>query len=325
MGSGRDDATLGTVGELIGFSTPMQRVYSGIHKVCAYPYSVLICGESGTGKESTARAIHSLSPRKVKPFISLDCAALSPTLFDAELFGFEKGAFVGASHSKWGLLPLAAEGTLFLREVASLPLSLQAKLLRTLEEGVFTPLGSVSNQPFKARVIASTRRNLRAQVKEGAFREDLYLRLDVAQIDLPSLRERRGDIPLLVDSFIDKYSDQEPHLEFSQGAMNYLLGHDWPGNVRELEDTVRHAVSAASGPVVGVGDLNIALGGGAIGRPGPSSRPDALVVDDLERNALIRALRESQGDEGVASDRLGISPATFHRRLKYYRLLPPGH
>ena len=321
--SNRDNASVGTMGDLIGFSAPMQRVYSSIHRVNAYPYSVLICGERGSGKESTARAIHSLSSRKSKPFISLDCATLSPTLFDAELFGYEKGAFVGASHGKWGLLSLVAEGTLFLRDVAALSLSLQAKLFRTLDAGVFTPLGSVSRQPFKARVIASTRCDLSARVKQGTFREDLYFRLDVAQIDLPPLRERRSDIPLLVDCFIDKYAYQKPHLEFSRAAMNYLLGHDWPGNVRELEDTVRHAVSAAWGSTVGVEDLSILLGQSAITEPDVALGLDAVPAVDLERIALIRALRDSQGDEGAASGRLGVGPAAFHRRLRYYGLLPP--
>jgi DNA-binding NtrC family response regulator len=319
----RDDATVGTMGELIGFSAAMQRVYSAIHKVSAFPYSLLICGEPGTGKESTARSIHSLGSRKSKPFISLDCATFSPTLFDVDLFGYEKGAFVGASHTKWGLLSLVAEGTLFLREVAGLSLSVQAKLLRTVEEGVFTPLGSALGQPFSARIIASTSRDLPSLVKRGVFREDLFLRLDVAQIDLPPLRDRRSDIPLLVDSFIDKYTDQKPHVEFSTAAMSYLLSHDWPGNVRELEDTVRQAVSRASGPVVDVQDLNVVLGGGAVGVPGPSSGLGAVIVDDLERNALIRALRESDGNSDVASSRLGIGAATLHRRLKYYGLLPP--
>jgi DNA-binding NtrC family response regulator len=319
----REDATVGTMGELIGFSAAMQRVYSAIHKVSAYPYSVLICGERGTGKESTARSIHSLGPRKSRPFISLDCTTLSPTLFDADLFGYEKGAFVDANHTKWGLLSLVADGTLFLREVGGLSLSVQAKLLRTLEDGMFTPMGSASSQPFKARIIASTSSDIAAQVKRGTFREDLYLRLDVAQIDLPTLRERRSDIPLLVDFFIDKYTDQKTQVEFSSDAMNYLLGHDWPGNVGELEDTVRDAVSRVSGPVVDVEDLNVVLGGGVVVASGPSSVSDASVVNDIERNSLIRALRESGGDEGVASGRVGIGAALFRRRLKYHGLLPP--
>jgi len=325
MESNKDDATVGTLGELIGFSAPMQRVYSAVHKVSAYPFSVLICGERGTGKESAARSIHALGPRKSKPFISLDCTSLSSTLFEAELFGYEKGAFVGASQMKWGLLSLVAEGTLFLREIAGLSLGLQAKLLRTLEEGVFTPLGATASQPFKARIIAATHRDLRAQIKEGAFREDLYLRLNVAQIDMPPLRDRRRDIPLLVDVFIDRYARQKPQAEFSVAAMSCLLGYDWPGNVRELEDTVRQAVSAASGPIVEVEDLNMILAGRPIGEPGLSSGLDALLLDEFERNALVRALRESHGNESVAAGTLGIGPNTFRRRLKYYGLMAPGN
>jgi len=262
MGPDKDELPVGTLGELIGFSVQMQRVYSAIHKVSPYPYAVLIRGERGTGKASAARSIHSLSQRRNKPFISLDCSTLAPTLFEPELFGYAKGAFAGASQTKWGLLALAGEGTLFMGEIAELPLKVQARLLRTLEAGVFNPIGSPSDLPFKARIIAASCRDLQSQVKAGTFREDLYLRLNVMQIDLPPVRERKNDIPLLVDSFIDKYRDSESEIEFSLAAMSYLLAYDWPGNVRELEDAVRHAISAACGPIVGVEDLNLVEGFG---------------------------------------------------------------
>jgi DNA-binding NtrC family response regulator len=319
MASRKDDVPLGALGELIGFSAPMQRVYSAIHKATAYGYPVLLIGERGTGKEAAAHSIHALGPRKNTPFVSLDCSAIAPTLFEPELFGYAKSAFAGASQPKWGLLALAGDGTLFLDEIAALPRSLQAKLLHVLEDGVFKPIGSTTPFPFKARLITSSRSELQTLVKRGVFLQELYLRLSVKQITLPPLRERRSDIPLLVDSFIEKYSTAESPVEFSVAAMSYLLAYNWPGNVRELESAVRHCVSAANGPVMGVEELNLVLGEKS--RASVSTK-DIQIADEQERSALLRALRDSGGDQAAAATRLGMGRTTFSRRLKYYGLGP---
>jgi len=314
------EVKIGTLGQLMGFSVQMQRVYTAIRKVSPHPLAVLVGGESGTGKESAARAIHLLSPRRNEPFVGLDCTSFAPTLLEPELFGYEKGAFVGASQTQWGLLSLAGEGSLFLQEVAELPLTLQGKLLRAMETGRFSTIGSPANLPLRARIVAGTRRDLRELVKQGLFREDLYLRLSVTQIDIPALREHRGDIPLLADSFIEKYAGVEAQLAFSSAAMSCLLAYDWPGNVAELQEVVRRAVSAASGPTLGVDDLNLILGGQLVWHSNPESGVYNLPVDEHERNALMWALRESEGDRAAAAGRLGIGRGTFNRRLKYYGL-----
>ena len=316
----KGEVKIGTLGELIGFSPQMQRVYTAIRKVSPHPLAVLIAGEPGTGEESAARSIHLLSARRNEPFVVLDCNALAPTLLDAELFGYERGAFLGASHGKWGLFSLAGEGTLFLDEVANLPLSLQGKLLRALEAGQFTAIGASSSLPLRARVLAGTHRDLPALVKKGQFREDLYFRLSMTQVKLPALRDHKGDIPLLADSFIEKYTDAGAALEFSSAAMSCLLAHDWPGNVLELKNVVRRAVAAASGPVLGVEDLNLVLGGKIVWHSSPKSDVYNLPVDEMERNALVWALRETEGNRRAAAGRLGIGTGTLNRRLKYYGL-----
>jgi two-component system response regulator HydG len=316
MASRKDEVPQGSLGDLIGFSAPMQRVYAAIHKVSRYNYPVLLCGERGSGKESAARAIHSLGVRKDAPFVSIECTTLAPTLLEPELFGYAKSAFAGASQTKWGLLALAGDGTLFLNEIAGLPQSLQAKLLRVLEQGTFSPIGSSTPLPFKARLITGSRSDLQPLVKKGAFHEEFYLRLNVRQIDMPPLRDRKSDIPLLVDSFIEKYSAAAAQVEFSVAAMSYLLAYNWPGNLRELESAVRHCVSASSGVVMGVEDLNLVLGGKPHGVSGNQDPP----IDEQERIALVRALSETAGDYDAAATRLGMGKTTFSRRLKYYGL-----
>ena len=321
----KGEVKTGTLGELIGFSPQMQRVYTAIRKVSPHPLAVLIGGENGTGEESAARSIHLLSSRRNEPFVALDCNALAPTLLDPELFGYERGAFVGASQGKWGLFSLAGEGSLFLDEVANLPLSLQGKLLRALETGNYTPIGAASSLPLRARILAGTHRDLPALVKKGLFREDLYFRLSMTQIQLPALREHKGDIPLLADSFIEKYTAAGTPVEFTSAAMSCLLAHDWPGNVRELENVVRKAVAAATGPVLGVEDLNLVLGGKLVWHSSPKSDVYNLPVDEMERNALVWALRETEGDRNAAAGRLGIGAGTLNRRLKYYGLAAQKH
>jgi DNA-binding NtrC family response regulator len=304
-------------GGLIGLSPKMQRVYQLIEKVSQHNYPVLILGESGTGKELVARSIHFSGPRKAKPIVPVDCSALVPTLIESELFGYVKGAFTGALHTRQGLMEVANGGTLFLDEIGDLPIDLQAKLLRALQEKEIRPVGSTDRVPITVRIIAATNRDLESTVRQGGFRQDLYFRLNVVQIKLPPLRERKGDIPLLVNSFLEKFSgpDDKPRT-ISEDAMGRLMAHDWPGNVRELENAVERAVALGSGPILHVGDLPSSLQHGAGERL--LHNDELLPLEELERRAILRALRESGGDKLAAARLLGIGKTTLYRKLKQY-------
>jgi DNA-binding NtrC family response regulator len=304
-------------GGLIGVSAKMQRVYRLIEKVSQHNYPVLILGESGTGKELVAGSIHFCGPRRSRPFVPVDCTALVPTLIEAELFGYVKGAFTGASHNKQGLLEAAGNGTLFLDEIGDLPFDLQAKLLRALQEKEVKPVGSTDRVPISTRVIAATNRDLEASVRQGTFRQDLYFRLNVVQIKIPPLRERKSDIPLLVSAFLEKFSDHGgPTRTISEDAMARLIAFDWPGNVRELENAIERAVALGSGPILHVGDLPTNLQQGT-GERMPQS-DELLPLDELERRAILRALREASGDKLAAARLLGIGKTTLYRKLKQY-------
>jgi len=301
------------LGGLVGASAPMQRVYSLIQKVSPHRFPVLILGETGTGKELVARSIHFISPRRDKPFVPVDCAALVPTLIEAELFGYVKGAFTGAFQTHCGLLASAGEGTLFLDEIGDLPPSLQAKLLRVLQENQSRPIGSNVAIPFRARVIAATHRNLHAEIKIGSFREDLYFRLNVFQIDVPPLRKRKSDIPVLVDSFVGKYAESDLKRKFSDAAIDCLLTYDWPGNVRELENTVARSLALSSQPMIDVQDLSLDFLDESAGE---SAAHDLPTLDELERRTIARALHETGGDKIAAARILGIGKTTLYRKLK---------
>ena len=304
-------------GGLIGVSAKMQRVYRLIEKVSQHNYPVLILGESGTGKELVAGSIHFCGPRRSRPFVPVDCTALVPTLIEAELFGYVKGAFTGASHNKQGLLEAAGNGTLFLDEIGDLPFDLQAKLLRALQEKEVKPVGSTDRVAISTRVIAATNRDLEASVRQGTFRQDLYFRLNVVQIKIPPLRERKSDIPLLVSAFLEKFSDHGgPTRTISEDAMARLIAFDWPGNVRELENAIERAVALGSGPILHVGDLPTNLQYGT-GERMPQS-DELLPLDELERRAILRALREASGDKLAAARLLGIGKTTLYRKLKQY-------
>jgi DNA-binding NtrC family response regulator len=304
-------------GGLIGTSPKMQRVYRLIEKVSQHTYPVLILGESGTGKELVARSIHFSGPRRNKPFAPVDCSALVPTLIESELFGYVKGAFTGAVHSKPGLMESADGGTLFLDEIGDLPVDLQAKLLRALQEKEIRPVGSTERVSISTRVIAATNRDLEAAVRQGGFRQDLFFRLNVVQIKLPPLLERKSDIPLLVSSFLEKFSEMGGAVRtISEDAMARLIAYDWPGNIRELENAIERAVALGSGPILHVGDLpsNLQYGTGE-----RMPRNDELLpLDELERRAILRALRESAGDKLAAARLLGIGKTTLYRKLKQY-------
>jgi len=304
-------------GGLIGVSAKMQRVYKMVEKVSQHNYPVLILGESGTGKELVARSIHFLGVRRNKPFVPVDCSGLVATLIESELFGYVKGAFTGAQHARMGLLETANGGTVFLDEIGDLPVDLQAKLLRALQEREIRPVGATDRVRIDVRIIAATNRDLESAIRTGGFRQDLYFRLNVVQIKLPPLRERKSDIPLLVTSFLEKFSDpQRPVHTISEDAMRRLMAYDWPGNVRELENAIERAVALGSGPILHIGDLPSNLQQGSIDKLLDSD--ELTTLDEMEHRAILRALNETNGDKLAAARLLGIGKTTLYRKLKQY-------
>src|SRR5579863_3007207 len=304
-------------GGMIGVSAKMQRVYKMIEKVSQHEYPVLILGESGTGKELVAKSIHYSGKRKERPFAPVDCSSLVPTLIESELFGYVKGAFTGAMQSKQGLLEAAQGGTLFLDEIGDMPVDLQAKLLRALQEREVKPVGSTERRHINIRIIAATNRDLESAIRTGGFRQDLYFRLNVVQIKLPPLRERKSDIQLLVASFLEKFAGaQGTPRTLSEDAMRRLMAYDWPGNVRELENVIERAVALGSGPIVSTADLPSTL---QYTSSEKLSDVDELVpLETLERRAIFRALQETSGDKLAAARLLGIGKTTLYRKLKQY-------
>jgi DNA-binding NtrC family response regulator len=302
---------------LIGVSPKMQKVYKLIEKVSQHAYPVLILGESGTGKELVARSIHFSGVRRNKPFVPVDCSALVPTLIEAELFGHVKGAFTGAAHTKQGLMETADTGTLFLDEIGELPTDLQAKLLRAIQEKEIRPVGGTERVPVASRVIAATNRDLESMIKQGTFRQDLYFRLNVVQIKLPPLRERKTDIPILVNAFLETRSAESGRpYQFSEAAMSQLLAYDWPGNVRELENAVERATALNSGPVLDLADLPSNVAYTMNNRP---PMPDEIMpLEELEKRAILHALNEASGDRMEAAKLLRIGKTTLYRKLKQY-------
>jgi len=311
------------MGSLMGVSVPMQRVYASIQRASSHRYPVLIVGEGGTGKEVLARAIHSSGqssgPRADRPFVVFDCKALAAPLLEPELFGYAKDAFIGASEGKNGLVALAEDGTLFLREIADLPLKLQAKLFQALQEKGFNPVGSTERFAFRARVMAATRRNLGDLVATGAFREDLYFHLSAVRIELPSLQARRPDIPLLASHFLEKYSERgQPVRNISDAAMECLLAYSWPGNVLELEGAIRWALSFASSAVIEMDDLPPAVRTAASSRlRDPAARLSTMQAEYL---AIIRALAVTGGDRTAAAQLLHIPESALESKLQSYGL-----
>ncbi|MFZ0333596.1 MAG: sigma-54 dependent transcriptional regulator [Candidatus Acidiferrales bacterium] len=305
--------------ELIGTSPKMQRVYKLIEKVSQHNYPVLILGESGTGKELVARSIHFSGVRRHKAFVPLDCSALVPTLIKSELFGYVKGAFTGAMHTKQGVFESADNGTLFLDEIGNLPTDMQAKLLRVLQEREVKPVGSNDRVTVNVRIIAATNRDLDAAVRENAFRKDLFFRLNVVQIKLPPLRERKSDIPLLVQAFLEKFADPgRPIPVLAEDAIARLTSYDWPGNIRELENAIERAVALGSGPILHSGDLPSNLHYASTTEPAPAS-DEIVPLEEMERRAILHALNEAAGDKLMAARLLGIGKTTLYRKLKQYQ------
>ena len=307
---------------LIGVSSKMQHVYQLIEKVSRHNYPVLILGESGTGKELVARSIHFLGPRCAKPFVPVDCTALVPTLIESELFGYVKGAFTGAVQSKQGLMEAAGSGTLFLDEIGDLPVDLQGKLLRALQEKEIKPVGSTDRVSVSTRIIAATNRDLDAAIRQGHFRQDLFFRLNVVRVRIPPLRERKSDIPLLVNFFLEKFSDSLGQARtISEEAMSRLVAYDWPGNVRELENAIERAVALSSGPMLHIRDLPTNLQYGLNERLPQAD--EIIPLEELERRAILRALSEASGDKLAAARLLGIGKTTLYRKLKQYGAQSP--
>jgi len=318
-------------GGMVGKNERMRAVYQLIEKVAPAPSSVLVTGESGTGKELVARAIHNLSPRKESPFISVNCAALSPTLLESELFGHEKGAFTDAIAMRKGRFELADTGTLFLDEIGELPHALQAKLLRVLQERSFERVGGSQSLNVDVRIIAATNKDLRDEVDKGAFREDLYYRLNVIHIHLPPLRERVDDIPMLVTYFLEKNSKQlGRELEISPEALRLLVSLPWEGNVRELENTIERAAILCYNNRIEPEDVqpdSSELSEGQewsstldINQFIPDNLPLADVLNGIEEKLVRQALERANYVQARAAEKLGITKSLLQYKMKKYKL-----
>jgi len=311
-------------GGIVGRAPEMEKLYRIIAKAANSVHPVLILGESGTGKEMVARSIHYSGPFRDKPFIPVDCGSLVPTLIESELFGHVKGAFTGANQAKDGLMAMAEGGTVFLDEVGELPVDLQAKMLRAIQEKEIRPVGSTRRVAINVRILAATNRDLEQAVMQGAFRRDLYFRLNVLSLRIPPLRERRQDIPLLITHFLERMaraSGQEKTL--TDDALKALLAYDWPGNVRELENCLERAYAFTSGSVLQITDLPGEIAN--LPAPPPSSgngngHAKIIPMAELEKQTIINAITELNGDKLQAARLLGIGKTTLYRKLKDYAM-----
>ena len=308
---------------IVGSSAKIQDVLRMISRLKDTRTPVLISGESGTGKELVARAIHFRGSFANRPFVAVDCGSLVPTLIESELFGYEKGAFTGALRSKTGLFQSANGGTIFLDEIGELPLELQAKLLRVLQEKEVRPVGSNQKVKVDVRVVVATNRDLEAEYRNGTFRKDLYFRLNVVTVHLPALRERRSDIPMLAHWFLDRHAPGSS-MQVTHTAMKCLLQYDWPGNVRELENCIERAVALGDGKTIDLSDLPPTIASASPSAElaestiaGPVSSTD---LEDIERATIERVFEQVKGDKAMAGKMLGISRATLYRKLKRYNI-----
>jgi transcriptional regulator with PAS, ATPase and Fis domain len=308
---------------IIGSSANIQDVLRMISRLKDTRTPVLISGESGTGKELAARAIHFRGSMAKTPFIAVDCGSLVPTLMESELFGYEKGAFTGATKSKAGLFQAADGGTIFLDEIGELPQEMQAKLLRVLQEKEVRPVGSNEKVNVDVRVIAATNRDLEAAYRAGTFRKDLYFRLNVVTVHLPPLRERRSDIPVLVHHFLDRYA-KGSHIQVTAAAMKSLLHYEWPGNVRELENCIARAVTLGDGKTIDVADLPPAIrteqADTGMVTSHETTTLSTTALAEMERMTILRVFEQANGDKALAGKMLGISRATLYRKLKRYNI-----
>jgi len=318
-GARHSPSTMFDLKGLIGESPEMQKLKKLLVKIAPTGTTILIQGESGTGKEVIARAIHAQSARSNEVFIPVDCAAINDSIIESELFGHSKGAFTGADRNTLGMIRSADKGTLFLDEIAELPLSMQAKLLRTLQERAVKPVGETKIYPVNIRIIAATNCNLTEAVKKGTFRQDLYYRLNAITIFAPPLREQRCDIPLLCNYFLNKLvKEGYAAKQFSESAMNALLAFDWPGNIRELENVVRGAITISHGDIMERDSLSFDHGHATDDESVDSQQP--ATIASHEKNAIRKALNQTTGNRRAAAKLLGISEATLYRRLKIYNV-----
>jgi len=329
---------------LVGNSPRLRHVQRMVDKLAGGRWPALILGETGTGKEVVARSIHAANP--VGPFVTIDCSSFVGPLMESELFGHAKGSFTGAVNAKIGLIEAANGGTAFFDEIGELPLDLQAKLLRVLQEKEFRPVGSLQTKRSDFRIIAATNRDLLKEVEKGTFRRDLYYRLNVVTVRLAPLRERKEDIPLLMQHFLRKYASNHT---FTQEAMDAMIGYEWPGNVRELENMVQQMVAVRTGPLLHLNDLPSPVQNHLYARRGPGMAMAAVAgggtfqaayaaavaapaVDprflespilplmEMERRAIINALEYTKGDRLMAAGLLGIGRTTLYRKLKEYQM-----
>ncbi len=313
-------------GSLVGHAPEMEKLYRIIAKAAHSTHPVLILGESGTGKELVARSIHFSGPFRDRPFIPVDCGSLVPTLIESELFGYVRGAFTGAARAKDGLLATAEGGTIFLDEVGELPVDLQAKLLRAIQEKEIRPVGGTRAIPINVRILAATNRDLDVAVQQGTFRRDLYFRLNVLTLRIPPLRERKQDIPLLIGNVLERInSATEMQHSMGDDALRLMLNYDWPGNVRELENCVERACTTCSLPTIHLADLPTQLRNfqSTAKTAVPVSDPEVITsIAELEKQAILHAIEVLHGDKLEAARRLGIGKTTLYRKLKEYGTAP---
>jgi two-component system response regulator AtoC len=307
---------------IVGQSAVMKEIFEVVQQVAPTRATVLITGESGTGKELVAKALHQLSPRAKQPFVAVHCAALSATLLESELFGHERGAFTGAHERRIGRFELAQGGTLFLDEIGEIDQTIQVKLLRFLGERTFERVGSNKTLSADVRLVTATNKHLEEMVKAGKFREDLFFRLRVVEIELPPLRERTGDIPLLAYAFLKEFAQEngKPVNDFTADALDAMMNFSWPGNVRELRTAIEHAVVLSRGDRIALRDLPASVRGSGAANEGRLLQGKDLTVKDAEKQLIIRALKETAGNRTRAAQKIGMSRRTFHRKLHDYHL-----
>ena len=312
-----------TFADIVGHSPAMRRLFDLLPQIADSNSTVLIEGASGTGKELVARALHSLSPRREKKFVAINCGALPDTLLESELFGYKAGAFTDARHDKPGRLAIADGGTILLDEIGDISPAMQARLLRFLQERVFEPLGAVEPVEVDVRVVAATNQDLNRLVKKGTFRQDLFYRINVIRMKLPELRDRREDIPLLVERFIGKFNrlQDKDVAGVSEETMALLMEHDYPGNVRELENVIEHAFVLCRGALIEPHHLPPSIRGDTDFKP--QRGQGTLTLKTLEAIHIADAVRRHAGNRTAAARELGINPSTLFRKIKSLRIELP--
>jgi DNA-binding NtrC family response regulator len=317
-------------GSIIGSGPDMERIFQAISRVAETDLTVLVRGESGSGKELVAQALHHRSPRRERPFIAVNCAAISRELVESELFGHEKGAFTGADARRIGRFEAASGGTIFLDEIGDMPLETQAKVLRVLQERVLERVGGLQPISLDVRVVAATHRDLEAEVEAGRFREDLYYRLKVVELDLPPLRERRQDIAALADRFLEQVAERlkRPKVGLSAGALAKLCEHTWPGNVRELKNVIEQAAVLARGPTIEADEVEVGKKRGRSSKVSadlPFAEAKRVAVEDFERAYLVRALETHDGNISRTAEAIGMVRQSLQQKLKELGIRAKDH